>query len=106
MCTLVRRAGDFNLSIIQFDLHGCRECVAQLTLGPLDQYMSTLNFDIDALGHVAEGVGTTDRMVELGRSHGLATPIAQAVQAVLAGVTSPRVAIDDLMGRRLKGEYE
>jgi glycerol-3-phosphate dehydrogenase (NAD(P)+) len=59
-----------------------------------------------ALGHVAEGVGTTERMVELGRRHGLPAPIAEAVAGVLRGATTPRAAIDALMTRSLKEEHE
>ena len=58
------------------------------------------------LGHVAEGVGTTSRMVELGEQHGLAVPIAVAVQGVLSGRTSPAEAVEELMARSLKEEHE
>jgi glycerol-3-phosphate dehydrogenase (NAD(P)+) len=58
------------------------------------------------LGHVAEGVGTADRMVELGLSHELAVPIAVAVQDVLSGRTSAADAVGALMARSLKEEHE
>jgi len=61
---------------------------------------------LDALGHVAEGVGTTDRMVELGERTGQPVPIAAAVQTVLRDETAPREAIDLLMTRSLKEEHE
>jgi glycerol-3-phosphate dehydrogenase (NAD(P)+) len=53
---------------------------------------------------VAEGVGTTAAMLVLARRHGVETPIAEQVHAVLHQGRSPRQAIRELMDRPLKQE--
>lgn len=53
---------------------------------------------------VAEGVGTTAAMLALARRHGVETPIAEQVDAVLHRNSSPRQAIRELMDRPLKQE--
>jgi glycerol-3-phosphate dehydrogenase (NAD(P)+) len=53
---------------------------------------------------VAEGVGTTAAMLALARRHGIETPIAEQVHAVLHQGRSPRQAIRELMDRPLKQE--
>jgi glycerol-3-phosphate dehydrogenase (NAD(P)+) len=53
---------------------------------------------------VAEGVGTTAAMLALARRHGIETPIAEQVHAVLHQDRSPRQAIRELMDRPLKQE--
>ena len=53
---------------------------------------------------VAEGVGTTAAMLALARRHGIQTPIAEQVDAVLHQGRAPREAIRELMERPLKQE--
>ena len=53
---------------------------------------------------VAEGIGTTAAMLALARRHGVDTPIAEQVHAVLHLGRSPRQAIRELMERPLKQE--
>jgi glycerol-3-phosphate dehydrogenase (NAD(P)+) len=53
---------------------------------------------------VAEGVGTTAAILALARRHGIETPIAEQVDAVLHQGRSPRQAIRELMDRPLKQE--
>jgi glycerol-3-phosphate dehydrogenase (NAD(P)+) len=56
------------------------------------------------LGSVAEGVNTAFAVHKLGRVHGLATPITDAVHAILQGSRTPRQAMRELMLRDLKEE--
>jgi glycerol-3-phosphate dehydrogenase (NAD(P)+) len=53
---------------------------------------------------VAEGIGTTSAMLALARQHGIDTPIARQVHAVLHEGRDPRQAIRELMERPLKQE--
>jgi glycerol-3-phosphate dehydrogenase (NAD(P)+) len=53
---------------------------------------------------VAEGVGTTASMLAMARRHGVETPIAEQVHAVLHEGRTPRQAIRELMERSLKQE--
>ncbi len=53
---------------------------------------------------VAEGVRTTDAVVQLGTRHHVALPISEQMHAVLYGHRSPREAIGFLMERSLRGE--
>jgi glycerol-3-phosphate dehydrogenase (NAD(P)+) len=53
---------------------------------------------------VAEGIGTTAAVLALARRHGIETPIAEQVHAVLHQVRAPREAIRELMDRPLKQE--
>lgn len=53
---------------------------------------------------VAEGIGTTAAMLALARRHGVETPIAEQVHAVLHRSRPPRQAIRELMERPLKKE--
>jgi glycerol-3-phosphate dehydrogenase (NAD(P)+) len=53
---------------------------------------------------VAEGIGTTASMLALARRHGIETPIAEQVHAVLHEGRSPHQAIRELMDRPLKQE--
>ncbi len=53
---------------------------------------------------VAEGVRTTEAVVELGRRHNVALPISEQMHAVLYGHRSARQAIGFLMERSLRGE--
>ena len=56
------------------------------------------------LGSTAEGVKTTLAVHGLGREHGVDTPIADAVHAMLQGSKTPRQAMRELMMRDLKEE--
>jgi len=63
----------------------------------------------DILGQmhmVAEGVRTTGAALALGARHGLELPITAQMAAVLDGRTSPREAVETLMGRRQRAEVE
>jgi glycerol-3-phosphate dehydrogenase (NAD(P)+) len=53
---------------------------------------------------VAEGIATTGAMLALARRHGVQTPIAEQVHAVLHQGRAPRQAIRELMERPLKQE--
>jgi glycerol-3-phosphate dehydrogenase (NAD(P)+) len=53
---------------------------------------------------VAEGVKTTEAVLELSRRLGVDMPIATMVGLLLRGAISPREAIDALMERSLKSE--
>jgi glycerol-3-phosphate dehydrogenase (NAD(P)+) len=53
---------------------------------------------------VAEGIATTAAMLALARRHGIETPIAEQVNAVLHQGRAPRQAIRELMERPLKQE--
>jgi glycerol-3-phosphate dehydrogenase (NAD(P)+) len=54
---------------------------------------------------VAEGVRTTDAALALSAKHGIELPIASEMSDVLAGRTSPPLAIKNLMGRKQKLEH-
>lgn len=60
---------------------------------------------LDALGHVAEGVSTALEVVRLARQHGVDTPIASAVAAVLDGQLDARAAVEQLLSRSPKSEF-
>lgn len=53
---------------------------------------------------VAEGVNATHGVLALGRQHGVELPIAEQMEAVLAGTTHPLAATEALMGRPQKPE--
>lgn len=53
---------------------------------------------------VAEGVNTARAALELGRKHGVETPIIAQVHAILVEHRDPRAALEALMGRELKSE--
>jgi glycerol-3-phosphate dehydrogenase (NAD(P)+) len=55
---------------------------------------------------VAEGVRTTDAALALGERHGIELPITAQMAAVLAGDTSPRVAVEALMLRPARAELD
>jgi glycerol-3-phosphate dehydrogenase (NAD(P)+) len=61
---------------------------------------------VAGMSEVAEGVRTAGAAVELARRHGVEMPIAEAVQAVLAGQLAPRQAAERLMRRQLRSENE
>ena len=66
----------------------------------------TLEESLNSIGQVVEGVATTKTVVELADARGVAVPIAHEVAAVLFEGKAPREALDDLMQRSLKGEWE
>ncbi len=53
---------------------------------------------------VAEGIGTTRSIVELGRLHGEELPIASQMDALLNSGRKPKEAIQLLMDRALRSE--
>jgi len=57
-----------------------------------------------SLGHVAEGVLTTQVAVRRAESLGVDMPITRAVHDVLAGCVSPRSAVEQLMARNPRPE--
>ncbi len=57
-----------------------------------------------SMHEVAEGVKTTEAVLELSRRLGVDMPIATMVGLLLRGAISPREAIDALMERSLKSE--
>jgi glycerol-3-phosphate dehydrogenase (NAD(P)+) len=59
---------------------------------------------VAALGHVAEGVSTTQAAVALARSKGVELPIAEAVKRVLDGDISAQEAVRGLLARDAKRE--
>ena len=59
---------------------------------------------VGSMSMVAEGVKTTDAAVELARRFGVEMPITEQMYRMLCHGLSPRVAIQSLMERSLKGE--
>ncbi len=57
-----------------------------------------------AMGHVAEGVTTTQVAVEMARAYNIEMPITEQLHAVLFAGKSPLAALDDLMTRDRKDE--
>jgi glycerol-3-phosphate dehydrogenase (NAD(P)+) len=55
---------------------------------------------------VAEGVRTAGPLVSLAAQHGLELPIAAQVAAIVAGTSSPREALADLMSRPARREWD
>ncbi len=51
---------------------------------------------LDDLGEVAEGVFTTDAVINLSKKHGIYTPIANEVQKILKG-KNPKESLKDLL---------
>jgi glycerol-3-phosphate dehydrogenase (NAD(P)+) len=64
----------------------------------------TIEQVLGAMVMVAEGVNTAKAALELGRRHGVETPIIEQVSAILLERKDPRAALDALMGRELKSE--
>lgn len=54
----------------------------------------------------AEGVNTTQVLIQLARQYGLELPITIAVEALLTATLSPQEAVEKLMARDLKTEQE
>jgi glycerol-3-phosphate dehydrogenase (NAD(P)+) len=59
---------------------------------------------LSGLHTVAEGVRTTGAALELGARHGIELPITAQMAAVLDGRSSPRAAVESLMGRPQRAE--
>ena len=59
---------------------------------------------IAGLGHVAEGVRSAGEVAKLAARHGVAMPVSDAVNAVLAGRLTPPQAVESLLSRAAKGE--
>jgi glycerol-3-phosphate dehydrogenase (NAD(P)+) len=59
---------------------------------------------LGAMVMVAEGVNTAKAAWDLGRRHGVETPITDQVRAILLEGLDPRAALDALMSRELKSE--
>lgn len=64
----------------------------------------TIEQVLGAMVMVAEGVNTARAALELGRMHGVETPIIEQVSAILLERRDPRAALEALMGRELKSE--
>lgn len=64
----------------------------------------TIEQVLGAMVMVAEGVNTAKAALELGRMHGVETPIIEQVSAILLERKDPRAALEALMGRELKSE--
>jgi glycerol-3-phosphate dehydrogenase (NAD(P)+) len=59
---------------------------------------------VQSMKMVAEGVKTTNAVIELARRYSVEMPISEQMYQMLNGDTSPREAIQRLMERTLKGE--
>ena len=55
---------------------------------------------------LAEGYYTVEALLDLGRRYGMELPISQVVHDVLYEGVAPRTAIQNLMNRDLKGEWD
>lgn len=65
----------------------------------IEQVLSTMDY-------VSEGVPTTRSVYRMSREMGVAMPITEGINAILAGRLSPRDALDTLMTRDYKYEEE
>lgn len=66
----------------------------------------TMQQSLDEIGQVVEGIDTTRTVVDLADARGVAVPIAREVASVLFDGKDPAAALDDLMQRSLKGEWD
>ncbi|MGH8980899.1 MAG: NAD(P)H-dependent glycerol-3-phosphate dehydrogenase [Acidimicrobiales bacterium] len=66
----------------------------------------TLTEVMEGMYMVAEGVRTARPLVELARAHGVELPIAEQVAALVAGETSPAHAVELLMERPARPEWD
>jgi glycerol-3-phosphate dehydrogenase (NAD(P)+) len=57
-------------------------------------------------GKVAEGVLTTDAALDLARAHSVEMPITEQIHAILHAGKTPGQAIQELMSREFKREYD
>ena len=60
---------------------------------------------LEATHSVVEGAPTCGAVLELARRYGVEMPITEAIEAVISGRKDIRIAIAELMGRQLKGEF-
>jgi len=58
------------------------------------------------IGQVVESVQTADEVMRQAARHGIELPIASAVQAVLHGDLTPRQALQQLLAREQRAEYD
>jgi glycerol-3-phosphate dehydrogenase (NAD(P)+) len=61
---------------------------------------------LKGLGHVAEGVGTARALCRLAQRFGIEMPVAQAVLALIDDRITPRQAVDALLERDPRPEWE
>ena len=61
---------------------------------------------VNSMHMVAEGVKSAGPLVELARAHGVEMPIAEQVEAIVAGRCSPREALMSLMDRPARPEWD
>ena len=59
---------------------------------------------LKSLGHVAEGVYSAREVAKLSKTHGVAMPVSEAVNAVLEGKLTPKAAVEQLLSRDAKSE--
>ncbi|HUD18593.1 MAG TPA: NAD(P)H-dependent glycerol-3-phosphate dehydrogenase [Acidimicrobiales bacterium] len=61
---------------------------------------------VNSMQMVAEGVKSAGPLVQLARTHGVEMPIAEQVEAIVAGRCSPREALMSLMDRPSRPEWD
>jgi glycerol-3-phosphate dehydrogenase (NAD(P)+) len=61
---------------------------------------------VNSMHMVAEGVKSAGPLVQLARAHGVEMPIAEQVEAIVAGRCSPREALMALMDRPARPEWD
>ena len=61
---------------------------------------------VNSMHMVAEGVKSAGPLVQLARAHGVEMPIAEQVEAIVAGRCSPREALMSLMDRPARPEWD
>jgi glycerol-3-phosphate dehydrogenase (NAD(P)+) len=66
----------------------------------------TLDQILEELQSTAEGVNTANVLVELARKYKIAIPICRQVYRLLNGKTTPQEAVQELMARDLKAEFD
>ena len=66
----------------------------------------TLEEILEELGSTAEGVNTANVLVELARKYRIAIPISRQVYRLINGKTTPQEAVQELMARDLKAEFD
>lgn len=64
----------------------------------------TLEYILQSLGHVAEGVYSARTVVQMARHLQVEMPVSEAVVALLDGKTTPQEALEELMNRQAKAE--
>ena len=60
---------------------------------------------LDGMQMVAEGVETTKAAKRLGEREGVELPIIEQTHRILFEGQSPRMALEELMNRELRGEF-